>query len=374
MDSTASPTRILQVINSSAAGGGAHHLQSLVAHLDRSTFRPVVATTDHGPMARGLEAERVRVVDVDMMRARMDPRPVLKLRRLISSEPFDLLHLHGTRAGFYGVLALSGLTRRPRVVYTVHGLSCSRAAGRSVRRFYAGVERFIATRADWVISVSERDRTFGVEERILPSDRTSSIPNGIAVEDGPRSTRTPFSQPDCVEVMTVGRLVPQKGIETLLEAAAQVVACHPQVRFRVLGDGPLRAALEGQARALGLGDRLRFEGHVSAVQDALESCDLFVLPSRWEGMPYSLLEAMAAGRPVVATAVSGAAEVVLDGETGLLVPPDDAGTLAGSIEALVGDPGRAALMGRQGRDRVRREFSLDRMLRSTFAVYQGLLS
>ena len=367
------PARILQVINSSEEGGGARHLQALVSRLGPAGFHPVVATTDHGPLVSWLEAADVRVVDVDMMRSRLDPRPAVRLRRLMARQPFDLVHLHGTRAGFFGTVALSTLPGDPRVVYTIHGLSCSRKAPRSIKRFFARVERFIAWRADRVISVSDNDRVFGVERGILPSERTCSIPNGIALNGDGARRALPFAGGADPRVLTVARLVPQKGIPILLEAARKVADRRPEVTFTVFGDGPERAALEARVHQLALQGTVRFPGTVENVAERLLEFDLFVLPSLWEGMPISLLEAMAAARPAIATAISGSAELVIDGETGHLVPPGDPETLARTILSTLGDPEAAEVMGARARDRVRRNYSVDRMVESTVEIYRELL-
>lgn len=366
------PARILHVINTSEEGGGARHLLQLVSGLDPSAFAPVVATTDHGPLVGRLEAASVEVVDVDMMRGRFDPRPVARLRRLLR-RGFDLVHLHGTRAGFFGALALRGVEPRPRVIYTVHGLSCSRRAPAPVCAFFRSIERFVARRADRVISVSDRDRRLGVETGIFPADRTTSIPNGIDLRAFPPSLPEPFSRQGVVEIVTIARLVPQKGIRFLVEAARRVADRHPEARFTVFGDGPERPGLEARVARLGLGDHLRFAGVATDAAGDLGFYDLFVLPSLWEGMPISLLEAMAAGRPVVATAVSGSTELVIDGETGVLVPPADPEALASAIEGLLRDRKGAVAMAAAARDRVRRDFSVDRMISSTAEIYRDLL-
>ena len=236
------------------------------------------------------------------------------------------------------------------------------------------MERFVAHRADRVISVSEHDRQSGVEAGLLPPDRTASIPNGIAVGPAAQGSRLTQRSADAAEVLIVGRLVPQKGIPVLLEAARTVLRSHPRARFTLAGDGPLRLELEAQAKRLGISQQVRFLGTVRDTPELLARCDLFVLPSLWEGMPLSLLEAMAAGRPAVATAVSGSAELILDEETGLLVPPGDAAALAAAMARLLEDPATAEAMGTRARDRVRREFSLERMVESTHTLYCNLLA
>lgn len=367
-------SRVLHVINSSEEGGGARHVHALVTHMDRKRFEPVVATTAHGPLVQRLQESGVRVVAVNMMRGRLDPRPVLGLRRLMVREVFDLVHLHGTRAGFFGTLALGLVSCRPRVIYTVHGLSCSRTASAAVKGLFARVERFIAHRVHRVISVSEHDRQSGVEAGLLPPDRTTSIPNGICVGSAVQDLRPVRRTAGAAEILVVGRLVRQKGIPVLLEAARIVLQSHPRSRFTLAGDGPLRAELEEEAERLGISEKVRFLGTVADAGELLAHCDLFVLPSLWEGMPLSLLEAMAAGRPAVATAVSGSAELILDEETGLLVPPGDAMALAVAMARLLQNPQAAAAMGARAQERVRREFSLERMVESTHALYCNLLA
>ena len=272
----------------------------------------------------------------------------------------------------FGTLALATLPVRPRVVYTVHGLSCNRDSSRPVRRFFAGIERYIATRADRVISVSEEDRSFGVERHILPPGRTSSIPNGIEANGaGPPA---PLGRGKAPRVVTVARLVRQKGIPILLAASQSVLRRRPGVEFTIFGDGPDRSALEARAARLGVASQVHFAGNVANVEQRLGPFDLFVLPSLWEGMPISLLEAMAAVRPVVATSVSGSAELVIDGETGKLVEPGDPEALADAILERLADPAAARAMAVRGRDRVRRNFSVSRMVESTAELYLGLLS
>jgi glycosyltransferase involved in cell wall biosynthesis len=147
----------------------------------------------------------------------------------------------------------------------------------------------------------------------------------------------------------------------------------PPAVFLFAGDGPERPRLEATARALGIADRVRFLGHRTDVPELLALCDLFVLPSLYEGLPLSVLEAMAAARPVVASAVGGTDEAVVHGETGLLVTPASAASLCEAISSLLADRERAVRMGRAGQARATREFSVDRMVSGVVAVYEELL-
>jgi glycosyltransferase involved in cell wall biosynthesis len=171
-------------------------------------------------------------------------------------------------------------------------------------------------------------------------------------------------------VLTVARLDEQKGHCYLLEAAAQV----PEAQFVLAGDGPLRASLEAQARSLGVEDRVKFLGYRSDIADLLADCDVFVLPSLYEGLPLSILEAMSAGKPVIATHIGGTDEAVIAGETGLLVPPADSAALAAAIRSLLTDRPLAQRLATAGRARVAQEFSAAKMVQQVIAVYDELLA
>jgi glycosyltransferase involved in cell wall biosynthesis len=182
------------------------------------------------------------------------------------------------------------------------------------------------------------------------------------------------SVPGEVVIGTIARLVWYKGLEDLLKAAALIVRRYPSARFLVVGDGPLRQALEEKARALRLNGTVRFLGAVPNASSLLPHFDIFVLSSLWEGMSNSLLEAMAAGKPVVATDVGGSPEVVIDGKTGFLVPPKDPEALASAILHLLADRELARNLGEAGRIRVESEFTLEIMVARLEELYDSLLA
>jgi glycosyltransferase involved in cell wall biosynthesis len=170
-------------------------------------------------------------------------------------------------------------------------------------------------------------------------------------------------------VLTVARLDEVKGHRFLLEAARLV----PEATFVLAGEGPERAALEAQALGLGVADHVCFMGHQADVPSLLASCDVVVLPSLAESSSLTLLEAMAARKPVIATRVGGIPEIVEDGQTGLLVPPSDPPALAAAIRSLLVDPDRAERLASAGRARVQRDFTLEAMVRGVAAVYDEVL-
>ncbi|MBA3585933.1 MAG: glycosyltransferase [Gemmatimonadetes bacterium] len=230
----------------------------------------------------------------------------------------------------------------------------------------ACVDRYIAVSEEVARRMRARFR--------VPASKLQVVRNGIDLDRYCRAADPRLrlllarDEPRAV-VLTVARLDPQKGHEYLLAAAAAI----PQAVFVFAGEGEERPRLERMARALGVADRVRFLGHRSDIPDLLAVCDVFVLPSLYEGLPLAVLEAMAAAKPVVATAVGGTDEAVTNGKSGLLVPPAEPSALADAIRTVLGDPTVARRLGEAGQARARREFSASRMIREVSGVYEDLL-
>lgn len=202
------------------------------------------------------------------------------------------------------------------------------------------------------------------QERLAPTS-IAVISNGLDLaafpgRKAPTHVRT---------IVTVANLRPEKSHETLIAAAAMLVGAYPALRFLIVGDGPRRRALEALAAARGLGAHMEFLGHREDVPRALASADAFVLPSRSEAFPNSAIEAMAAGLPVVASAVGGLLDLIDHGRTGLLVPPSDPEALAAALRSLIDDPARAASIGDAARADVHQRYSFDRMIASFEDLY-----
>jgi glycosyltransferase involved in cell wall biosynthesis len=170
-------------------------------------------------------------------------------------------------------------------------------------------------------------------------------------------------------ILTVARLDKQKGHPELIQASVEI----PEAIFAFVGDGPERASLEEQVRNLKLEDRILFFGFRHDIQNWLSACDVFVLPSLYEGLPIAILEAMAAGKPVIATAIPGTDEAVIQGRTGYLVPPQDSGSLAAAIRSMLADPALRKRMGQVGKEMVMKKFSVKAMVRQVTEVYTECL-
>jgi len=210
----------------------------------------------------------------------------------------------------------------------------------------------------------------------IPTDRFAVIANGVDLNPFVSSSnrRAEFGlDPKTPVVGMVARLVPQKDPVTFLRMARLVSEQVPHVCFLLVGDGPLRSTVEQKVQELELRDRVIVTGFRSDIPELLQTMDVVVLTSRWEGLPLTLLEAMGAARPVVATLVAGSSEVVVDGETGFLVAPGDPTQIATAVTQLIQNPAQRQAMGEQGRRRVGRDFSLARMVEETARVYRSVL-
>lgn len=276
------------------------------------------------------------------------------LRRTLAELRPEVVHTHLVHADAYGALASIG--RRWRLVSTKHNDD----------RFRTGpfrfVERALTRRASRVIAITHALKQFSVEQVGLPAAKIDVVHYGLddvrAWGSGPAPPEGPF-------VLVVGRLVEQKGIDVAISALTQL----PGVRLAVLGEGPERPRLEALARELRLGDRVLLPGRVGDVAAWLRAAALVLHPVRWEGFGLAVLEAMLSARAVIASDVSSVPELVVDGETGLLVPSEDPTTLAAAARELLGAPERAAAMGAAGLARARAEFSVARMADATLEVY-----
>ena len=290
----------------------------------------------------------------------VDPALAVRLRRTLAELGPDIVHTHLVHADVYG--ALGSLRGRWRLVATKHNDDPFRVGP------FRFVERTLTRRASRVIAITRALRRFCVEQVGLPEAKVDVVHYGL--DEIPAWTDGDGAPPDGRFVLVVGRLVEQKGVDVAIRALAEL---QDDVRLAVLGEGPERLRLEQLARELGVADRLLLPGRVGDVAAWLRAAELVLHPVRWEGFGLAVLEAMLAGRPVVASAVSAVPELVLDGETGILVRPDDAIALAAAVAGLLANPEVAASMGAAGRRRAEREFSVARMAAATLRVYDRAL-
>jgi glycosyltransferase involved in cell wall biosynthesis len=372
------PVRILEVINDATIGGGQQHVLSLVEGLDKTIFDVSVACRENGPLVDDLRSRGIVVYPIDMRKGVIHP-PLFQLSRLLRRNQIEIMHAHGGVAGFWGRLS-AAWAGTPTRVYTLHGIHFLHYSNPVKRALFVALERFLARSTDRIICVAESDCRAGLKRKLFSTDQSVVIRNGINLgppEDSGdvRQRRAVLGFPaDAPIIGTVGRLHRQKGQWILIEATREIMRVIPNVNVLLVGNGPLRKQLEKQSKSLGLDSAVHFVGARSDAIDIIPIFDVFVLPSLWEGLPYSLLEALALGRPVVASAVDGIPEVVVHGESGLLVSPGDSRELAEAVIKLLTDKAYADTLGRKGREVVLEGYRLDRMVRETSELYLTLLS
>ena len=361
---------MLLVITLAEIGGAQTYvaalLPALVGHFDVA-----VAAHGSGPLREAAETARVRFLPLRNVRRPLSPwrdlAGFLELVRLLRREQPDILHASSSKAGVLGRLA-GFVAHVPVRIFTVHGWAFAAHSG-SAARLFRWADRLVEPLTTVTICVSEHEREAGVAAGTCAPERTVVIPNAVDVAAAPRSRPGERKRP---LILAVGRLKAPKDFPTLIRALSRL----PPGSFDALivGDGPDRPRLEEQIEALGLSDRVRLAGERRDVPQLLATADAFVLPSASEGHPVSVLEAMAAALPVVASRVGGVPEQVFDEETGLLVEPDDPNELAAALDRLIGDPFLRRRLGAAGRARAEQAFGLDTFRRAHVEVYSRELT
>ena len=371
--------RVLYVISTLDVGGTEGQLVHLARRLDRARFDVTVCCLGPaGPLVPALEEAGVSVVVIGLRRETVWRRPVdatRRLWRLLALARAWRPHIvHGLLFhGYVAGAAVGTLASAPVVVASRRSLGHPRS-----RTPHHRAIGWLANRlTTLVIANSEAVRAQVLRREGLSADRVAVVHNGIdtrAFEPPPEERVRELRRGLVLDgrwpiVGVVANLIGYKGLEYFLSAWATVVAKHQKAVALLVGDGPLRSSLEAQAGALGLGDTVRFLGHRPDVPALLGLMDLVVQPSLEEGFSNAILEAMGAGKPVVATAVGGTPEAVIDGVTGLLVPARDAVSLAGAMLDVVGSSSESQRLGEAAYRRAREQFEVDVMVRRYEQLY-----
>lgn len=367
--------KVLHILTTTAGGLGQSVL-ALLLHLDPQRFEITVAFGPGYPLDRKFAAEGIRVVPVRMRRGLRLTNlfGFWDLCRLLRKERFDIVHTHAPIAGFLGRVAakLAGVRV---VIFTLHGGSALNDRSLLIRSLSRLVETLLDRCTDHYVAVSDYVRHRWLQRGIASPERVVRIYHGIVPPEksdraGAAGKRKRLGlAPEAFLVGTVGLLEKQKGTEGFVRAIPHVLEAFPACRFVVIGDGPLRGRLEAVAGDLGVSHAVTFAGWRDDAAELIGILDLFCLPSLWESFGLVLLEAMAHAKPVVATRVGGIPDVVVDGETGLLVPSEDPAALAKAIAYFLAHPEIAAEMGRQGTARLAERFTLARMIEAHEALY-----
>jgi sugar transferase (PEP-CTERM/EpsH1 system associated) len=361
--------RVVHLIQGLEIGGLEMMVVNFLQRLDRSRFSPVVCCFDTLGDLTAQVADRGIPVHLVQRRPGVDLGYIFTLAAFIRRTRPQILHLHNPTAFFYGTLA-GKLARVPCIVYTEHG-----------RDFSSGWKTRLANRVlgklvDRVVAVADYGKRYLAEEEGIAAAKITTIHNGIdaarfAQDYDVDAIRSELGlTPDQPVIGIVARLDPIKNHALLIRAMARLAKQRADAVLLIIGDGPLRQELHSLRDELELAGQIRFLGARSDVPELLSALDLFVLCSKSEGLSLTLAEASAAARPIVATDVGGNSEVVEDGVSGVVIPSDDIEALVAALLKIVSDPELGRKMGRAGRERFERQFTLEGMV----AAYQELYS
>lgn len=360
------PIRVMHVVSCLGRGGMEAGVMKLVTGCDPRrvtsdvcSLEPAQAFQDQfGSSSRLYELCRTSAFDIGMVRA---------LARVLRERQVDMVHTHAWGTLVEGWLA-ARLAGVPHVIHGEHGTM-------ELRPLNVRLQRFLWKRIDRLLSVSNELAGRMTGRVGIPREQIEGIPNGVDIDRfgqlSQSAARSALSlSPDAFVVVAIGRLVPVKNYPLLIDAARALSAAHASTQILVAGDGPLREEVERRIAGAGLQNVVRLLGVRSDTPELLAAADAFALTSWSEGMSNTILEAMAARRPVVATRVGGNPELVEDGATGMLVSPEDPRELTAALLRLARDPESAERMGSSGRTRAERNFSVSGMIDRYTALYE----
>jgi glycosyltransferase involved in cell wall biosynthesis len=377
---------VLRAITRLNIGGPAIHAILLTQGLQSERFRSVLVSGKEGPGEGSLldmaDRHGVRPVLVEELGREVsivdDLAAVTRLYRLIRQVRPEIVHTHMAKAGTAGRLA-ARLAGVPLVLHTYHGHVFHSYFGPLKTAVFLNIERLLSRLSDRLIAVGHNQRQDLIRYRVASPDKIVSVPLGLEIEsmlgaDSERGRLRAELGLDRADKLVgiVARLVPIKAHEVFLQAADQVRRLVPRARFLVVGDGERRAELEHYTRQLGLDDTTFFLGWRRDMRAVYADLDAVVLSSLNEGSPVAIIEAMAAGRPVISTDVGGVSEVVESGRSGLLVPPRDAAALANAVTLVLSDPVAANRMGQAAREAVYPKYSSSRLISDLEQLYLSL--
>lgn len=379
--------RVLRAITRMNIGGPAIQAALLTARLHAEQFETLLVAGRPGPlegdMTRLARLDRVRPLTVPTLVRPIAPlqdlRALASLVRIARSFRPHVVHTHMAKAGFVGRIA-ARLTGRPVILHTFHGSIFRGYFGAAETSLYLNAERLLARATSRVIAITDAQRRELIELRVAPAHKVVEIPLGfdlapfqtLPTRDTARST---LGLPHGVPIIgLVARLVPIKDVGTFLRSIPIVVREVPEARAVIVGDGPERDRLTALAEELGVAHRCFFLGWTADMPAIYAAIDVLALSSLNEGSPVSVIESMASGVPVVASAVGGVPDLVVDGQTGLLVPPGSADELAAALSHVLRDGSLAAMLGGRGRSVATARFGAGRLVRDIESLYVQLLA
>lgn len=376
--------RVLHILEATQGGTRRHILDLLPALQARGIACDLACSFQRNPRfvedAECLQGLGIGIHEVPMARSwggQNDVTAWRALRACLQSHHYDIIHCHSSKAGFLGRLLQAPTARRPiPLVYTPHCIAFDTGLPRPQRRTARVVEKLLAPRIAHYIAVARHELRMFYAAGLCAPERARVIYNGIDLTVFDELIKAPphllHSPPPTFTIGCFGRLTRQKNQAALLRAFAEVKQAVPHARLLFIGGGEDEAGLRALAMRLGVSDSVIWAGEVTEARPYYALCDVVAQPSRWEGCPYSILEAMTARRPVLATAVGGVPEL-LTGHDGLIYPPWQPQLLAENLISLATNPETRAQLGSAARQCIEQEFQLEQMVERTVAVYESII-
>jgi glycosyltransferase involved in cell wall biosynthesis len=376
--------KILYIIGTLDIGGAERHLVEVVKHIDKSRFSPYVCTlVDGGALRSEIENAGIPLYSVDFrgLRSKYDPfslwnllKKLIRLYHFMREQQFAIVHGYLFWAYVFGAFA-GRAARVPTIIASRRSLGNFKAN----KRHYLFIERIANRLTDLLIVNSHAVKNDVVRQEKVAPTKIRVIHNGIDLKPFAKlvdiaAKKQEFKiAPEAPLIGVIANYIHYKGHRYMIDALAQVRTIFPNVRCLLIGEGPMRPAIEAWIRERDLAENIILTGTRKDIAELIAAFDISVLPSLEEGFSNTILESMAAGKPVIVTAVGGNPEAVDDGKTGILVPPRDPEALAGALLELLRNPERARALGRAARERVEREFGIGRMIERMEDIYTRLM-
>jgi glycosyltransferase involved in cell wall biosynthesis len=369
--------RVFFLLDSFMIGGTETQAVELARRLPALNYQVTLGCLRmEGPLVERLSGTAVRVIKVELGGGIDSPSGmvgVVRLARFLRREGFEILHAHDLWSNLVG-MAAALIARVPVRITSQRDLSHSPWYG-TYRRH---ILRFVQARSSMTLTNAKAIRDGLIHDEGLPAEKVCVVYNGVDLERLEQVRRNPGGlfppSSGTKRVVLVGNMITDvKGHPTLFAAAPDILQSFPKTQFVLVGDGAKRKEFEAQVAQLGLKENFLFLGRRNDVPEILASSDIAVLPSRAEGLPNAVLEYLACGLPVVASALGGNVEVVEDGRTGLLIPPENPSRLAAAVLRLLGDEALALRLAQAGREHVSRNFSFERLVFEVDKLYTSLL-
>lgn len=369
--------QILHVINTASVGGGGEHVYTLLEACPHSTS---LLVGESGPLLARARRLGVPTHVVPFMGPRWDLRWAWRLARFVRAQQPDLVHLHGTRSAFLYNLARWVAPSLPPSIYTEHAFSHRQALPSWRKRLHLYAEWLATQWHERVVCVARGDREELLSRGWRAADSVRFIPNGVDIERFKgnaaarrRARRGLGIDTKALLVGVVARLVPQKAVDQAVHALSRALSADSRLRAVIVGDGPERDAIAREVERQSQSGKIQLLGGRSDVPELLAACDIYLLTSRWEGLPIGLLEAMAAARPVVATAAPGTRELVQHERNGLLAPVDAPEGIARAVLRAAADRKLRRRLGAAARRTVQQRYDKAHFVNATFRLYEEVL-